>query len=106
MHTANSLTQTTQWTTTAVGGLLAGIAVDQLGYKTSFLLNSLSFVEPPICIGLIRARTGTFRAADRGPSAGSFREYREGLAYMRSIPLILAIALIHVGTTWERAGSA
>ena len=34
----------------------------------------------------------------------SWREYREGLRYMRSIPLLFAIAMVHVG--WATGGGA
>lgn len=44
LHTANMLTQTTQWTTLAIGGFLAGISVNSFGYQRAFLLNSVSFL--------------------------------------------------------------
>ena len=44
LHTANSLTQTTQWTTLAVGAFLGGTSVMQFGYQWAFFGNSLSFV--------------------------------------------------------------
>ena len=50
LHTANSLTQTTQWTTLAVGAFLAGASVMQFGYRWAFVGNSLSFVFSALCI--------------------------------------------------------
>ena len=44
LHTANSLTQTTQWTTLAVGAFLGGASVTQFGYKWAFAFNALSFL--------------------------------------------------------------
>ena len=41
LHTANSVTQTTQWSTLVVGTLLAGTTVVQFGYQWAFALNSL-----------------------------------------------------------------
>lgn len=103
LHTANALTQTTSWSTTAAGGLLAGLAVKQFGYQWAFVLNALSFVVSAICVVLIRAPEGGFRVQSRSESAG-WDDYREGLSYMRSVPLIAAIAMIHVG--WATGGGA
>src|SRR5882672_7857031 len=44
LHTANSLTQTTQWATLTAGTLLAGFSAATLGYHWAFIINSLSFV--------------------------------------------------------------
>jgi MFS family permease len=107
LHTANSLTQTTQWTTTAIGGLLAGVAVQKVGYDWAFVLNSLSFIFSALCIMRLRAPAGTFqtrRAAAHKKSAPGWSDYREGLKYMGSMPLVLAIAMIHVG--WATGGGA
>ena len=49
LHTANSLTQTTQWTTLAVGAFLGGVTA-HFGYRLAFVLNSLSFVVSALCI--------------------------------------------------------
>ena len=38
LHTANSLTQTTQWTTLTIGTFLAGASVTQFGYAVGLLL--------------------------------------------------------------------
>ncbi|MBC7926078.1 MAG: MFS transporter, partial [Bryobacteraceae bacterium] len=103
LHTANSLTQTTQWTTTAIGGLLAGIAVNRFGYQWAFALNALSFVFSAVCILLLRPPSEGFRAKAVSSKAG-WHDYRQGLAYMQSIPLIFAIAMIHVG--WATGGGA
>jgi len=40
LHTANSLTQTTQWTTLALGTMMGGMSVTQLGYEWAFLFNA------------------------------------------------------------------
>lgn len=108
LHTANSLTQTTQWTTTAVGGLLAGVAVKKFGYDWAFVLNSLSFIVSAVCILRLRAEPGTFRpvrALSTGRKHGAgWSDYREGLTYMLSVPLLLAIAMVHIG--WATGGGA
>src|SRR6266581_3638039 len=44
LHSANSLTQTTQWATLTAGTLLAGFSAATLGYHWAFIINSLSFV--------------------------------------------------------------
>ena len=44
LHTANSLTQTTQWTTTTIGTLLGGFSAARFGYDAAFVLNAMSFL--------------------------------------------------------------
>jgi hypothetical protein len=109
LHAANSVTQTTQWLTQTVGMLLAGFAVAKFGYAFAFILNSASFLFSAAAIALIKAHAGAFRAkraaAGGGPLAlRGWTEYREGLAYMRSTPLIFGIAMISVG--WATGGGA
>jgi MFS family permease len=108
LHTANSLTQGTQWTTTAVGAFLGGTAVMQFGYSAAFVFNALSFVFSAICIGRLHAPAGSFRAErailSEDRVVRPWHEYVEGLRYMRSSPLILAIALVGVG--WATGGGA
>jgi MFS family permease len=108
IHTANSLTQITQWTTLVIGTFL-GATVVALGYRWAFIFNALSFVFSAICILQLRAPgTRGFRAHGRGEAETEiirpWHEYREGLRYMRSVPLVLAIALLSVG--WATGGGA
>ena len=55
LHTANSLTQTTQWTTLAIGAFLGGTSVMQFGYKWAFVGNSLSFLFRPLHLAAVPA---------------------------------------------------
>ncbi len=108
LHTANSLTQTTQWTTLTVGTFL-GATVIAIGYKWAFVLNALSFVFSAWAIWHLRAPKGTaFRPEPKNLTEAEvvrpWHEYREGLRYMRSVPLVLAIALLSVG--WATGGGA
>jgi predicted MFS family arabinose efflux permease len=107
LHTANTLTQTTQWMSLTLGGFLAGMAVAQFGYQWAFVLNSLSFAFSGWCIWRLRVPKGS-RATQESLTEvdwmRTWREYREGLLYMRSIPLVFAIALIGVG--WATGGGA
>jgi MFS family permease len=103
LHTANALTQTTSWSTTAIGGMLAGFAVSKFGYEWAFILNALSFVISGMCVVAIRPPEGGFRARSRSGAAG-WTDFRQGLAYMASVPLIAAIGMIHVG--WATGGGA
>ncbi len=108
LHIANSLTQTTQAATLTLGTLFAGIAVDQLGFHWAFIFNSLSFVISALCISRLRVREGGFRpqraALTESDVARPWHEYREGLRYMKSSPLIFGIALLAVG--WATGGGA
>jgi MFS family permease len=104
LHTANSLTQTTQWATLTAGTLLAGFSAAALGYHWAFIINSLSFVFSAGAIWRIHVPEG-FRVRREGTAAlRPWHEYREGLAYMRSVPLMAGIALISVG--WALGGGA
>ena len=108
IHTANSLTQTTQWTNLTIGTFL-GATIIAIGYEWAFAFNALSFVFSAWAIWHLRAPTGKqFRAENRDLTETEvirpWHEYREGLRYMRSVPLLLAIALLSVG--WATGGGA
>jgi hypothetical protein len=108
LHTANSLTQTTQWATITVGAFLGGASVAQFGYKWAFGFNALSFLFSAACISKLRATAGNFKAQrtqlTENEVVRPWHEYTEGLRYMRSSPLILGIALLAVG--WASGGGA
>jgi MFS family permease len=107
LHSANSLTQLTQWTTLTLGSFLGGTSVTQFGYKLAFLFNAFSFLFSAWCISRLHVESG-FRAG-RSDVAGDtvvrpWHEYTEGLKYMKSSPLILGIGLVAVG--WATGGGA
>lgn len=107
LHTANSLTQTTQWTTLSVGAFLGGSSVAQFGFELAFLFNAVSFLISAICISRLHLPGRGFRPAHAHTEAEVVRpwhEYKEGLAYMRSRPLILGIGGIALG--WATGGGA
>jgi len=108
LHTANSLTQTTQWTTLAVGAFLGGTSVMQFGYRWAFFGNSLSFVFSALCISRLFLPGPGFRPPRRALTETDvvrpWHEYTEGLRYMRSVPLIMGLAMVNVG--WATGGGA
>jgi MFS family permease len=108
LHTANSLTQTTQWMTLTIGAFLGGTSIMQFGYKWAFIFNALSFVFSAACVSRLRVERGNFRAERTALTENKvvrpWHEYTEGLRYMRSSPLILGIALLAVG--WASGGGA
>ena len=108
LHTANSMTQTTQWTNVAIGSFLGGVSVTQLGFEWAFVFNALSFLFSAWSIWNLRLKSGSFRARRSDLSEDQvvrpWHEYTEGLRYMRSTPLIFGIALIGVG--WATGGGA
>ncbi|MBI4889317.1 MAG: MFS transporter [Acidobacteria bacterium] len=109
LHTANSLTQTTQWTSVAVGAFLGGATSTSFGYEVAFGFNALSFLVSAACISLLRVPRGlSFQAERKDLSedrvARPWHEYRDGLRYMSRTPLVLAIALVGVG--WATGGGA
>ena len=108
LHTANSLTQTTQWTTITIGTLAAGVSVTHFGYQWAFVLNSISFLISAWCIWHLHVEGDAFqprkRALTEAEVVRPWHEYAEGLRYMRANPLIFGIALIGVG--WATGGGA
>lgn len=134
LHTANSITQTTGWTTLTLGTVAAGFSAASLGYEAAFVINALSFVGSAWAIGKVSVpgRAAASSDIDRheghedlhegheeedveGPEAGSevpaashvlrgWADYVDGLRYMRREPLLLAIALLGVG--WASGGGA
>jgi MFS family permease len=108
LHTANSLTQTTQWMTLTIGAFLGGTSIVQFGYKWAFTFNALSFLFSAACISRLRVEKGNFRAERTALTEDKvvrpWHEYTEGLRYMRASPLILGIALVGVG--WASGGGA
>ncbi len=108
MHTANSLTQTTGWTTLTIGTFLGGTTVAQFGFQWAFVLNSLSFLFSAFCISRLRVPAGTFKAKRKSLTENDvvrpWHDYMEGLRYMRANPLLFGIALVAVG--WATGGGA
>jgi MFS family permease len=107
LHTANSLTQATQWTTLTLGTLAAGFSAAQFGHAWAFFINSMSFLFSAWSISRLRG-LAEFRAPRTALTETEvvrpWHEYAEGLRYMQTTPLILGIALIHVG--WATGGGA
>lgn len=106
LHTANSLTQTTQWTALTIGTFLAGAAVAQFGYAWAFFCNFLSFLFSAYMIWKLRPPRGGFapRREASFSRARPWHDYVDGLRYMRGTPLVFGIALIGVG--WATGGGA
>jgi predicted MFS family arabinose efflux permease len=107
LHTANSVTQTTQWATLTVGALAAGVAVTRFGWEWAFIVNAMSFLFSAWSISRLRVTTG-FRAKRSSLTEAEvvrpWHEYTEGLRYMRQNPLIVGLALINIG--WASGGGA
>jgi MFS family permease len=107
LHTANSLTQTTQWTTLAVGTFLGGTSAG-FGFELAFALNALSFLISALCISQLRLPGRGFRPVRRAVTEADvvrpWHEYKEGLRYMRTVPLIMGLLVVNIG--WASGGGA
>lgn len=105
LHSANSLTQTTGWATTAVGAFLGGTSVAALGYDTAFFLNAMSFLFSAWCISMLR---GNFKPAETAARTldrpHPWQDFLEGQRYLRRNPLLFGISLIGIG--WATGGGA
>jgi MFS family permease len=108
LHAANSLTQTTQWTTLTLGALLAGSIVAAFGYRWAFAFNSLSFFVSALCISRLflpgRGFQPPARALTEAAVVRPWHEYAEGLRYIRTVPLIVGLLVINIG--WATGGGA
>jgi MFS family permease len=108
LHTANSLTQTTQWTSLTIGTLLAAGVVTRFGWPWAFVVNSLSFLFSAWPISRLRLASDGFRAKRSSLTETEvvrpWHEYAEGLRYMRQTPLIVGLALINIG--WASGSGA
>jgi MFS family permease len=109
LHTANALTQTTQWTTLTVGTMLGGASVTHFGYEWAFFLNAMSFLASAWCISQLRvAGGGSFKAERKSLTevdvVKPWHEYAEGLRYMRARPMMMGVAVVAVG--WASGGGA
>ena len=108
LHTANSLTLTTAWTSVAVGSFLGGAIAAWFGFHVAFLFNALSFIFSAFFISRLQAPTERGFRAERSIAALTRRrpvhDYLEGLRYIRAVPLLLALALVNVG--WASGGGA
>ncbi len=108
LHTANSMTQTTQWTTTAVGAFLGGFSASTMGYEVAFLINCASFLFSAVCIGRLNVPSDAFvarrQSLDETKVVKPWQDYKQGLAYMRSIPLLAGLGFVSVG--WASGGGA
>ena len=108
LHTANSLTQTTQWTTLALGAFLGGTSVMQFGYRWAFFGNAVSFLVSAFCISRLHLPGRGFQPPRRSLTEAEvvrpWREYTEGLRYMRTVPLILGLLIVNIG--WASGGGA
>ena len=102
LHAANSVTQTTQWATLTLGTMLGGLGAAHFGYAWAFILNSLSFLVSAACIWRLKGEFSASRGST--PALRPWHDYREGLAYLRSVPLMVGIAMISVG--WALGGGA
>lgn len=108
LHTANALTQTTAWLTLSIGTMLGGISAMQFGFGWAFVANAFSFLISAAAVWKLKNEEGHFRPL-RKPRIlrrrfAGVREFRDGLRYMRTRPLILAIGLVWVG--WASGGGA
>jgi MFS family permease len=103
---ANALTQTTAWATTGIGAFLGGTSVAAFGYEGAFLINALSFLASATCMIFFRTNPGEFLPPVENVQREfhPHQEFLDGLRYLRSEPLLLAIALIGVG--WATGGGA
>ncbi|MBM3787017.1 MAG: MFS transporter [Acidobacteria bacterium] len=108
LHTANTITQTTQWSTTALGAFLGGFSAAMFGYEAAFLVNALSFFFSAFCIARVQVPGGGSESKrnelNETKVVKPWQDYKEGLRYIGSIPLLVALCFVSVG--WASGGGA
>ena len=106
LHTANTMTQTTQWTTTAIGSFLGGASAAAYGYEAAFFLNALSFLFSAWSVSLLNGEFTARREQSLNETKvmKPWNEYVEGLRYIGSIPLVFGLMMVGVG--WASGGGA
>lgn len=103
LHVANTMTQTTSWASLTIGAFLGAVGAHS-GYVIAFGFNALSFVISAACISQLKRAQGFKPAGSEKRQKTGVLQYREGLRYMKSTPLVAGIALISVG--WASGGGA
>lgn len=114
MLTANVLMFSTRFLQLTLGAALGGVTAVAFGYKTAFIVNSLSFVASAIFIWRIPANimrrqqeaaldVNETHIAVAEPAPNRFwSDVREGLAYTWATPFVRAIIMVNVG--WALGG--
>ena len=110
LHTANSLTQTTQWTTLTHRHLPRRRQRRRTSATSgAFVFNALSFLVSALCISRLRVRPAaasrpTQAISPRPRSCAPGTNTAKACATWPPLPLILGIALVGVG--WATGGGA
>jgi MFS family permease len=110
---ANSLSASTTAATIAVGSALGGVVATALGRNTVFVLNAITFLASAEMIrrirkvsseqragsGAVEARrsSSSTLAARRSPLAAYFRDFRDGLRYVRRDRVLAAVFVVAGG---------
>ena len=111
---ANSLSASTTAATIAVGSALGGIVATALGRDTVFVLNALTFLASAVLIRRVRKPLSVGRRVkdsgveSRPPSSSNtnaprpplntyFRDFREGLRYVRRDRVLVAVFVVAGG---------
>jgi hypothetical protein len=104
IHAVSAVTQTTSAACLTIGAIL-GAAGNQIGFGRAFAFNAVSFLISAACISQLCSHTIFEPPLNSDQSDLSIAtQYRDGLTYMRSVPLIGGISLVGVG--WAAGGGA
>jgi MFS family permease len=107
LMSSNALTGSTTAIMQMLGGALGGLAVQWFGYRAAFVLNALSFLVSAFLIYRIRfpelGQQPVKEMKSRQKTA-FVQEFIEGMAFVRSNPIVLGLLLMGVG--WATGGGA
>jgi len=92
---ANSLINTTMIIAVVLGVALGGTLIEQVGPKTGFYIDAMTYAVSALLIGIIRIRAPQRQAVLRPPATGIrvairqvWREFIAGVQYMRQHPYV------------------
>lgn len=109
MLTANVLMFSLRFLLLSVGAALGGAAAAAFGYKTAFIINSLSFTASAFFVSLIPARVMHMIGNKNKSSSHSepvktkfFKDIIDGFAYIKNQTFVRALILVNIG--WGMGG--
>ena len=99
--TANALSGSTWSVMLAFGAALGGMVVAFWGTQTAFVLDACTFLVSAWFISRIPQIPGKTTSEPEAPDEGGYKNFIEGVDYLRSRPIILAFALLKSGLAFS-----
>lgn len=102
---ANALSSATWSIMLAFGTALGGLVAGGMGVNVAFIVDAASFVVSAVLIAKIRYRPAPEKIGRGGTPGAAFRQYVEGLSYLRRHLDVLAIVMNKAALTLTTSGA-